>query len=742
MPSQSIVWTTLPHGRITHEGKPALRVSVLVSPRLVPGTDETLKPFEMFLDWPKVAASLRGKLVFGNGGGGPLIPLPEADPVDSTLWKKLFDRDTFVRGHAFTDLKDEIVRSFPVVDVYGFDHELYGTTAASNGADLPLRVDPTGHSPLIRLKNELGRLSSPEVRARYNKQLDELLKQSKVISGTPAGFSETEFAFLQAGRFYERPQPAGSNNYLERPKPELAAPRPKKPEFDFHQCLAALADYPRLMRRLGLVLDFAWIETASMPPQDRVRVAVEWGDPHVVPSWHQPDVPPWTAYVLDAQRFRARAVGGPTAELSTGYLDLSDVSDSHPLENKKRPYLIAQLDIDGSALKTLNTAGTLVRMDDKRVANYRTPDRTGLPTLRTRGLSLYRNNRALSTRAQLLRASQANAIFSAASQPEFSADDLVRGYRIDVWDDASGRWHTLCLREGRYSFSNHGKLEVDLRDEGYVKGTSATRDEAGGAKDLYLHERLAQFDGWSLVASRPGKTLAADPTATEPVVPAQDAGTQFGLATRFRVPAGSLPRLRYGQRYRMRVRVVDLAGNSVELEEADETYASQPFLFARFEPVPSPTLLLRARVTEGESLEHLVIRSDFDQTAAAYANAAHVQETLEDVRDRLGLKGVQRAGYVYLPHNDRHVAPPKTSQLEAETHGCFDEFIGPGKDHAKEYRLALRESGTFLSRTMVNLNTGAEEPIPGLDLELVPPQGEAHGPGRPGTPPRRRAQAG
>ncbi|HTO03813.1 MAG TPA: hypothetical protein VL069_08935, partial [Opitutus sp.] len=388
------------------------------------------------------------------------------------------------------------------------------------------------------------------------------------------------------------------------------------------------------------------------------------------------------------------------------------------------PYLIAQVDVDGSALKTLNTAGSLVRMDRAEVTNYRTPRRSDLPALRTSGLSLYKRDRAVRTHAQLVRAAAVQAAFTGPTRPEYCADDLLRGYRIDIWDDVSKEWHPLCLRNGEYFFTKKGKLQLKLRDEGYVKGSSATRGEDGTPTDLYLHERLASFDGWSLVASRPGKTLAADPTAAGPIPPPETAATEFGIATHFSPPAGTVPRLRYGRNYRMRVRLVDVAGNSIEFADAGDTYASQTFRFTRFEPVPSPTLQLRARVTEGESLEHLVIRSDYDRTTTAYAADAAVNEALEAVRDRLDLEGDARDGYVYLDRNERHVAPPKISQLEAETHGRFDVFIGPGSDHAKGFRLALRESATFLSKTIVNPATGAEEPIPGLDLEVVPPTGK------------------
>jgi hypothetical protein len=743
--AQSIVWTTLPYGRVQlPTGETALRVSVFVSPRLTPTAQQVLKPFDVFLNWPEVAARVRFKLVFDGGGGGELALFQPEDPLEPKLWQLLFDEDTFVRGHQFTSLKDEVIRSFPAGDVHAYVQDLYGWSAAEHGTEFPSRFDQAG--PLGRLKQDLGPLNDRALLDRYEKSLNHHLREMKVLPPEPFGAiaattvagttvamgsagggmsvssSQAQYAFLQARRFYERPKAPG-NKYQPGPDPDFVASRLDAPEFDFHQALAALADYPRLMRRLGLVLDLVWIEREPVPAQGRVRVEVEWGDP--LPAWHQKDVPPWTAYVLDRDGFRARSAAGPEAELTRGLLDLREARDAAPDGKSKPPYLVGQVDVDGSALKTLHTAGTLVRQDRPQVTNYRTPDRSDLPALRTSGLAIYKRTRAALTRVQLLRAAEAQAAFGAAGRPEFFAEDVLRGYRIDVWDDVSGAWHSLCLRRGQYRFTHRGEFELVLPDEGYVKSVSASRGEDGTPTDLYLHERLATFDGWSLVAARPGRTLAADPSEAAPVVPTEDPATEFGLGVQFRPEPGSLPRLRYGRHYRLRVRVVDLAGNSLKLKTTDDQLASQPFRYTRFEPVPSPTLLLRARVTEGESLEHLVVRSDYDRTAAAYAADPTVEAILEQVRDRVQLTGTVRADYAYRAANERHVAPPKISQLEAETHGCFDAFIGAGLDPAAGYRLAQREAGTFLSRTIVNLATGAEEGIPGLELELVPPAGAA-----------------
>jgi hypothetical protein len=65
--------------------------------------------------------------------------------------------------------------------------------------------------------------------------------------------------------------------------------------------------------------------------------------------------------------------------------------------------------------------------------------------------------------------------------------------------------------------------------------------------------------------------------------------------------------------------------------------------------------------SEGESVERLVIRSNYDKTAARYASDPAVQKALD--------------GRQYAPTNDRHIVPPKTSLQMAETHGAFDELV-------------------------------------------------------------------
>ena len=139
--------------------------------------------------------------------------------------------------------------------------------------------------------------------------------------------------------------------------------------------------------------------------------------------------------------------------------------------------------------------------------------------------------------------------------------------------------------------------------------------------------------------------------------------------------SGSLPRLRFGHHYQVRVRTVDLAGNSVF--EPDDDPASEfqqahaddtpPRPYRRFEPVPSPAVVLKAQPVEGESVERLVLRSGAEPGDPQHVNR---KET------------------------ERHIVPPKSSQELAEHHSLFDGTGGPNPSQAT-YDLAATEANTL-----------------------------------------------
>src|SRR5262249_52708082 len=135
-----------------------------------------------------------------------------------------------------------------------------------------------------------------------------------------------------------------------------------------------------------------------------------------------------------------------------------------------------------------------------------------------------------------------------------------------------------------------------------------------------------------------------------------DAPEGIGLSVTMQPRPGSLPRLRYGHSYRVRMRAVDLVGNGLKLDPApppppDPTHPPPEFpfsdsvLFARFEPIDPPVVVLRDVLAEGESVERLVIRSNYDQTARDYSHNPQLLSA--------------RTGKGYNPVNERHLAPSK-----------------------------------------------------------------------------------
>jgi hypothetical protein len=146
-----------------------------------------------------------------------------------------------------------------------------------------------------------------------------------------------------------------------------------------------------------------------------------------------------------------------------------------------------------------------------------------------------------------------------------------------------------------------------------------------------------------------------------------------------------------------------------ELRDVSETItALRPFL--RWHPVPPPALVPRHRYTAGESLRRVVVRSGVTQDRDT------LKITITSPRDYAAAHG--KLGYHAT--SERHVAPPKCSQLDAELHGRFDGAIGAHDPelHRRQARVAARESGSFFDVDVPDLrDLGLRAPQLGIALE-------------------------
>jgi hypothetical protein len=791
MAKQTILWTVLPFGRV-EEGpmQGRRRVSIVVSPRLMPqaADEQVLKAFPEFLDWPATLAAAKFRLVLGPVSVG-LIPL---NGGDSTLWGKLFDTQTPVAGFQFKDMSKVNLRSFAVRNVLGFLRKHYGRLAVQSTANHPTLLPwRSAHPDLKGMLGALGTrtqtfsfgdrkvevalpgfsrfFSNDEresVEARLTREVfgpdgryrtpvpaidapetgvppqagEAVLRVLPADWHDPQGggpdaalmsqfASADEYTFYQANRFYHREPPTEAQRKMRRPSFQNIPPPPKPPEYDFHRIVASYADYPQLLRQLGLIVDCALEDDGPIDAKvaagggtgkGLMSLEIGWASNHNAAD----DTTPRTAWTADKERFFTRP---RRSDFDRGLLRLEQSDDGWGVTGKDKRGLfdLYQVDPDGASLKTVGftlSAQNLVakslsiRQIDGEVT-YTTGDKQPVAALRSGGLGVSRHGRAAQVAQDAAAAALKNHVVEQGNGKDvvFFAEDVLSGYRIDVApvpDAVSpGKWLTLCARTGTYRLIKTNETLSLPPDEGYVSGasTSSTASANVDPDDHYLHESLFRWTGWSLCTPRPGLVLRAKPVedtqlqAEEPTQVKDVAANGNGLAVEFKALKGTLPKLRFGQLYRFRARVVDLAGNSLakddpslgELEQASDAVG-----YWRFEPVDPPAMAQRARLSEGESLERMVIRSNYNADPASYL-------TTPDFAAATALPASQ--DFEYTEVNERHLVPPKSSQQQCESHGMFDPFFSDPLTIKDGYAIAAREAGTLYDAT------------PGAQIELVTP---------------------
>jgi hypothetical protein len=638
---QNIMWTPLPNG-LTPAGD-RLRLSVLVSPRLTANAAVgTLAEFPDLQDWPAQVATLNFTVEFLGGPSFPAKPViePGSPSLDSPAWKALFPSTFPVASYIFDDRLGLPVRSFPTKKVLSFLTGVYQTIAVQSPQQMPT-LEQLGFSDLAPGFVPLNQIAIyGDEQTGLEEGINRLLGDLKAI---PPNFGTPKTDFLQVRLMHRFLSTVTLDSQGHRRK----LPPQTLPDVDFHKAIAGLGSYPMLERALGLVIDLE-VPAAGVPASGSVRVHPSLpGSPAMIPL---------TAYTLDTTKGQFVTASAPGSDVTDGMLFLSGPDQ----------YDVVELDVDGGAEKALDFSYNMARLgfgDAK--PSIDTPTNYGLPSLRSAGFSLSRVDRATRLVNTFNTAHKNNGAITTSSTVTLQAEDVTRGYRVDVWDSMTGQWHSLCLRDGTYQLLN-GPLTRKFSDEGFA--TVATSQSADGTTtDLRLPESLFRWAGWSLCASRPGNTIGAGPHFA-PQPQANPATTAMQLQTSFTAQKGTLPRLRFGAQYQFRVRAVDLAGNSFAPSAVlDSVYnlPPQPTPYLRYEPVVAPAVVLRQALgpvrTPGESGDRIVIRSNFNTHIAAVS--------------------------------ERHIAPPKTSETMAETHGMLDTPAGPPDKTL--YTMLTNKDGSF-----------------------------------------------
>ncbi len=714
-PEQTILFTVLPRGIAVDADR--LPVSVYVAPRLTGG--DYLGVFDDWLKWTHKLKQNGLNLTFQCGAKHKTLPI-DRQPLRPDLWEQLFHEDTLVRSHTFDDYTDRPILSYSMRQALSALKAIYQEASLSLALpDQPGQLGKERQTNRSRLHDLIegmevnwnGREAKSwreAVRIRKGSKnsialqqaLSGPLDQEGLIIAQPDATAKKRIA-VPFAVFHHMPTPS----YKDHP---IADDLDTENLLDFHQALSALNSYPELMRALGLVFDLELprefvTETGPNPfgtlSIDQVKPGWSW-------SLVTHTTPLATAYIhqqLGQHRFfltAPRFLSGQESPITIlGLLNLDP-----------NQFGLAQVDVDGGMHKTIMLAETFNpppghNLDpDARPGPAPHPEvfdpGATLPALRSGGFSLFADRRALQLLDTLLQGKAFNdALVNNGQQARpFFAEDLARGYRIDIWDSRTQDWHSLHLRNGAYQVGDLAYTPDVEPEEGFIQ--SAATQPAPGAEpetdDLYLHEAIARWAGWSLSAPMPSKHLSrypnpkdAVPRDDEPDKFAEDQpDTPFKLTGRFKVAPNSLPRLSFGVRYRLRARAVDLAGNGLKVDDplADLLAGSfalplDPggFTYLRYEPVAAPLVVLRdpaGVTTPGSAVDRLVIRT---------FNADPSQDTV--------LADTSAA--------DRHILPPRTTVEMGERLGMFDDASGKLKSDPTTWQLiSKRDAGELHSASI------------------------------------------
>jgi hypothetical protein len=456
---------------------------------------------------------------------------------------------------------------------------------------------------------------------------------------------------------------------------------------EFHQLMGLMHQYPALLRPLGLAVDFEDVEVidansrtayqvlhgpllASVKPSDETRALIsEFAS--LQPLFTCCDV---------GSGFAASSL--PQSRLGAGFVHLVPqvfsliTADTDGTSHK----LVQQTQAASSIEHATNAPAGFHNCDlietEKGTFALSKPDPLNkVPSSRTVGLSLYQSDRD-----DVLAKTLARTATGSTTDP-FFADDLTLGYRMDVQQGGNKTWLSLHERESWYDIrlDNHHVTwkptdqkyaSVRDADEGFIT-LAATQTDVKPSPDqpadptslqVQVHQALVTWNGWSLSVPNPEKPYRG--TRAQPASTCGPSGEVVTVTPTFKLAGkGMLPKLKFGEFYEVRLRQVDLAGNSVSRTAKEPDGYALPMdegtHFARHEPIRAPHVLLEKPIHRNtrpsEHIDRLVLRDGGE-------------------------------------HTTRLLVPPRETRRLADLHGLIN---GTRPGSAFEFAVLVQETGAF-----------------------------------------------
>ena len=381
------------------------------------------------------------------------------------------------------------------------------------------------------------------------------------------------------------------------PPPARTMDVPTRETLDFHDRVGLLREHPTVQKALGLILALEIpAPPTDLPARGLVRVRCE-GLSAGIPAI----VSPWTAYELSAARFMARS----TEAVDAGMVPIGDAVIGERRAAGAGTWRVLTVDVDAAV-------GAMRDLADRAAADG-AREAPRLPALRTGGIALSRSDMAaaMNARHARLRVARADAADGEA-EPGLDAEQLLLGFRLDVQRDGDV-WRSLSVREASYLVNGVPLAAGQVIEEGHIKAGAAF-DHGDGI--LRTDDIVARWTGWSHGLRRPGFVRNEFDTAAP--------DEEMRLGWDFKAVEGAQPRLRFGGRYRLRLRAADITGGGLDLNDPlAERHVTGMIAFGRYEPIPSPQIFAADETppAPGEGETQIVLRSDRGLTPAQFAAA-------------------------------------------------------------------------------------------------------------------------
>ncbi|MCG8580962.1 MAG: hypothetical protein MI866_13655 [Bacteroidales bacterium] len=725
-----IILTTLPHQKDLENN--VLKLSVFVSVKLNTPDDTTLSAFPDVMNWP--GKVLNTNFAFRLEDGTLIEAQLDKTKIQTQLYERILHPD--IKVDDFKDdeeLVNKHIYSFPVKHVQDFIFKTVKEEAVVNPSR---KIKPErfidelqlGAISQYKLQNDAVR----QIADRKDHQASQkplLIRQQDEDVKVRQTVKDSRFK-----RFSKQMNPGSDFAELRQfhkvDKAFKTTPRLtlEKPRFEFHDVMATINSYPQIMRKMGFVLDFTIPIDSDIPGSSTLTLVpqnLELSEDYALSL-------PSTAYELTENGFFTRDKSDSLFKQGFVKINSDDFEvvqvDADGAALKTNNMAESKVQEIARFYEVKNEIARSKVIRPEVLDEVEPPQEEGLPYMRSAGIAITKNGMAEHLVKRIERNVQLKNEFKAEKVKAFDtkqlktkgtipfevatykvklptnalySDDVVQGYRMDIaYEDEPDKWYSLHWRQDVYQWFDEGNTAHPIvgivPDEGFIQlGLSEDPDEPD---DVYVSETMARWEGWSLSVRKPGyainesddyelkegETEKKDFVNTSKTVEskkyAYDSELDFRVNAESKTIAGTLPRLRFGKAYRLRIRTVDLAGNSVAhtiLTSDKESSERTGIKYLRYEPLASPIVLVGNKLKDGEFLESMVVRSNFDQSVSDYEARYEIN----------GLK--------FDNHSLRYLLPPKNSQLMAECHGMFEKAFGDAQKAKDIYQIITSHEGLY-----------------------------------------------